>query len=914
MRTALVAAAVTWLLPLLVARAFGQTARCEGFEGPTSSWHEAGGNARYRTLEHQRVRGEAHTGDGCEWLRLQGEGGTSVYISHDVGRPQIIPDLLPTVWVKSDRPGLQLLAHAVLPRTGDPRTGRPLSVVLVGSSYTDVGRWQQLRIDGLSRLLQRQIRVLRAEPGVAIDGREAYLGELVLNVYGGPGITNVWIDDLDIAGFVSVPPAAANPVMPPATEYTGTTASAMTAGQRRRAVELRGSVLLVDERPFFPRIIQHCGEPLALLKQLGFNAVWTPRLPAPELLAEAKTAGLWLICPPPRPTGLGEADESAPPLAEIPPQFGCVLAWDLGAGLSQQQLDFTRRWAEQVHTADRIEARPLICQAEGALRQYSRHVNLLLLDRRPLGTSLELADYGVWVGQQPWLATFGTPVWTTIQTQLSPAVREQLATLQPGRTPPMVVPSEQIRLLAYTAVAAGSRGLLLLSQSPLTADDPETRQRAMSLELLNLELELIEPWGAGGSVVAKLDEATEPQVLGAVLRAERSRLLMPIWSAPGAQYVPAQSAANGLSLVVPGAPESSNAYELLPGAIQPLRRKRVTGGTRVTLDEFGLTGLVLLAQDQLIIDSLTRRSAAIGARAAQLQRHLAVRKFHVVEEVAQQLAGRTTAAKQSGDWLRSAQESLQGCDARLAAHDFPAGYLYAQRSMRALRLVERAYWEKAIEGLPSPLSSPGAISFATLPWHWHLAQRLAASRWAPNRLSGGDFEDLGALLRGGWQHLQRPSAGVQTAAELVDVAAHSGRTGLRLIARPQSAETAPAVVETSPVWIVTPPVAIEAGQLLCIHGWLRIPQPLKGSVDGLMIVDSLSGEDLAQRISKTAGWQQFTLYRVAPRSGPLTITFVLSGLGEVWLDDVTIQAAEPAGPSGMALQPPPQPPPGALPR
>ena len=91
-------------------------------------------------------------------------------------------------------------------------------------------------------------------------------------------------------------------------------------------------------------------------------------------------------------------------------------------------------------------------------------------------------------------------------------MREQLLTLEPGAAPPLSVSPEQIRLLAYTAVAAGSRGLLFASDSPLDAPDPDTRQRAMTLELLNLELDLLEPWAAAGSFVAPA-EATIPEVV-----------------------------------------------------------------------------------------------------------------------------------------------------------------------------------------------------------------------------------------------------------------------------------------------------------------------------------------------------------------------------------------------------------------
>jgi hypothetical protein len=71
-----------------------------------------------------------------------------------------------------------------------------------------------------------------------------------------------------------------------------------------------------------------------------------------------------------------------------------------------------------------------------------------------------------------------------------------------------------------------------------------------------------------------------------------------------------------------------------------------------------------------------------------------------------------------------------------------------------------------------------------------------------------------------------------------------------------------------------------------------VPGPITGSADGLLIVDSLSGEALADRIGKTAGWRQFVLYRVAPQSGAMCVTFALSGLGEAQLDDVVIQTVE----------------------
>ena len=83
--------------------------------------------------------------------------------------------------------------------------------------------------------------------------------------------------------------------------------------------------------------------------------------------------------------------------------------------------------------------------------------------------------------------------------------------------------------------------------------------------------------------------------------------------------------------------------------------------------------------------------------------------------------------------------------------------------------------------------------------------------------------------------------------------------------------------------------------MICIHGWARVSGEIAGSVDGLMIVDSLGGEDLAVRIRRTDGWRQFTIYRAAPASGRMNVSFVLSGLAEVDLDDVAIQTLKAAG-------------------
>lgn len=902
---------------LLVAGLLGAAARVraqesnEGFEGPDVSWKPVGADMAYRIADHSRVHGEAHTGSGCERITVRGSAGTYVYFSHTCPTATVIEDLVPTVWVKASRPGPQLLAEIVLPRTADPRTGRAMTVLVPGAACTMANRWEPLRLADLPTLIERQVRVLRTQFAFAIDAREAQLSRILLNVYAGPGETTVWIDDLEWAGVIS--PGAVGCGWTSPTASPGGTAPAGQASGPSEAGRVRfdGSVLLVNDQPILPRLIEYRGESLEFLRQIGLNGVWLHEVPSAEFLRQAEQNHLGVVCPPP---GGAPDPASSGRLPAIGPEFRTVLAWNLGEGLAESQLESVRAWAEVIRRADSMANRPLVCEALAELRAYSREADLLVLRRRPLGSTLELRDYATWVATRPRLARLGTPVWTTVATQLPPALVEQLAALEPARPVPCDFSIEQMRLQVYAAIANGSRGILYESQTRLDATDVVSQTRAMAVQLLNLELALIESWPATGSTTESV-EGSHPQIAGALFQREHARLLLPVWLAPGAQYAPGQSAGNNISLKVPGIPEASKIYEISAGGLAPLRLERVTRGTQITLEEFGLTGMVLISQDPRIVGAMTKAARSVSPQMAQLQRNLATWQYSKVEEVDRQLKPRATASAQTADWMDVARENLRWCDEHLLSHNWPQADLTARRAARALRLVERAHWEAAVAEIPSPLSSPGASGFATLPWHWALMDRIRNAPSEANRLPAGDFEDLGSLQGSGWQHCRPPDSSLVSRVELTAAAVHGGKLGLAMSVQAAAPEQVPGLVETPPVWITSPAIPVEAGRIYCVRGWVRVQRPIVGSVDGLTVIDSIGGEALTERIGRTNGWQEFVLYRVAPRTGSLSVTFALTGLGEAWLDDVTVTPFEtpagalagtpqPVGPLGNSRMPP----------
>ena len=73
----------------------------------------------------ERRQGDAHAGSGCEWLQIEADGGSYVYFAHDVGRPRVIDDLAPSVWIKSDRPGCSLPPASSCPERSIPAPAGP---------------------------------------------------------------------------------------------------------------------------------------------------------------------------------------------------------------------------------------------------------------------------------------------------------------------------------------------------------------------------------------------------------------------------------------------------------------------------------------------------------------------------------------------------------------------------------------------------------------------------------------------------------------------------------------------------------------------------------------------------------------------------------------------------------------------
>jgi hypothetical protein len=855
----------------------------ESFEGPETSWQLADADARpLRVLTHERRFADAYAGRGCEYLRLSAGQGTTVYLAHAITPSRIIPELVPSVWLKSDRSGPQFLARVVFPRSIG-KDGQPITALLDGDSYTEIGSWRQLRIDNLPQKLQREARNLRTQNN-NLDEREAYIDRLVLNVYAGSGEFDVWIDELGLSVFASASvdritsadsgrPSPSNP-NPLASK------SIQPDNQPLETSGLQGNILVADGRPIFVRAIEHRGETFAFLQSLGFNAVWLSSPAADAQLDEAARTKIWLIAPPP------PATSGAP---DIRPAHDRVLAWHLGESLNAQHEDQITATVLSLRQHDPVQQRPHLFHVSHDFSRFRHDQGILVFERSVVGTSFDLGNYGSWLTQVAHHGRVDAPYWAAIQTEFPADLQNQLQHLSGDVPNLLAIEPDQLRALAYEAVARGTRGLWFRSRVRLDRQEPNNKRRALMLHALNRELELIAPWAAAGTFAG--EKATNhPHVRVLALQTSSSRLLIVSRLGSEQQYVSSASDQQPVTFTVHGTPFSDQAYAVSPQGIEPIAMQR-GGGIQLSLAKPQPISIILLTQDPLAVNYVGRVAAESRNEYTVCQLEGAESLLSETQQIQEQLAKSATADSRQSSRLIQAQSDLRQAKALLESGDTRGAMQSCVRSMNSVKHVRREHWESATLNFPSPVSSPLCCSFSTLPLHNALASHMASATWGVNLLAAGEMEQLEHLLTSGWRQNRATIPQVNMDVRLSIEKPRAGRSSLYL--RAWSDDKTPSRIDGHwPITISSAPIPVREGQLVRIHGWAKVPKPLNGSADGLMIFDSQSGPALAERISESQGWREFTLYRVVTSSSEFKLIFAHTGLGDSWIDDVSVGVFE----------------------
>src|ERR1051326_4275008 len=261
-----------------------------------------------------------------------------------------------------------------------------------------------MRLPSPAKLLSEQQVKLQLDTKRTFDTTGAYIDRLLVNVYSGPGTTDVYIDDLEIGPTADKGPfrTTTRPADPEPRPLAG-------AGPK---VEFREQ-LFVDGKGFFLRGIRHTDTPLNVLRDVGLNAGWLNETGPPELIEQAARLKLRVV-----PTiSMFTRDEkqllSAEALQDHMRYFtkpDNVLVWNVGRG--GLTADDYRTFEQAATSIEAYDPRPIATDVWDGLKNFSSgKAKMVGVHRWPLMSSLELTGYREWLNERRGLCWPGTFMW-----------------------------------------------------------------------------------------------------------------------------------------------------------------------------------------------------------------------------------------------------------------------------------------------------------------------------------------------------------------------------------------------------------------------------------------------------------------------------------------------------------------------
>ena len=892
--------AVTLACVFVLASSTATAQFLETFEKSTPSWqrHESDCHVPNQHWKQTRAN-EVELRNRFEKIEFQCGPGTRLMVAHPVPPAMVISDLKPSVRIKASREGVQMWIQVVLPHVPSPDGSGPLKTLLLGPAYDQVGDWQTLQVDGKTHNLQTQLTehlwLLRNKLGNEkqdIQARDAYVDAVLLNLHCGAGKTIVQIDDLKVDGTVD-----ANKVAEKVRTHGTLTSqppekvddSSVELAAMNRPIEKQpslvtrdGTVLLVKKKPFFPRIIEHQGEPFDFLNAIGFNTIELRQTATEAQLEEARRLGMWIVCPPPPSIGL----------TSFSFRYDRVLAWSVGRNLTGRNLETIHQKVREIRQSDQREGRPIVANASSHWNVISQTADILSVGLKPLGTSFIASRYSDWINERSQAIANSKPVWVDLQTQLSQAQLDQISAIS-SQVPPTPVEPQQLKFLAYEAIAGGARGLRFTSRSRLDAPDPATQLRAMTIEWLNGHLDIIQPWVVGGAVLGELPLADDSLEVTA-LQTNRSRLLLVQRPTHHEQFWAGDVPLAPVAFEDSSTTFTDRAWQITETGLQPLSHQRNPAGNLIRIEACPYSSAVILTQDPLVVSQVNQSFQRPGKQSLfNLHMEISRQWLAMMQLIDRQMTLMGHSVPAASGSLNETINTFRTVDSLVSKNSNPTALKHLHQADQHLAFVRREFMAPPLGSFQSKTSSPFMSHCSLIPLHWELALRLSDSKWKPNGLAGGDFENLQHMMAAGWENHRLDSTQFATKVELTENAQVDGRYGCRLaVDLKPGTTTISGPIESPPLWIATPPVSVKAGQLIRIHGWVNVPQTIAANQDGLTIMDSLSGEELMERIPVTDGWQEFTLYRSVAANTDLRITFSLTGLGQAMLDEVTVRAID----------------------
>lgn len=868
-----------------------------------------------RVISHEHSVASDAENASCESITLKTGHGTRTLLAYPIEPVRPIDDLTARLSVHALNKGMRIGFRVRYPHLISSRTRRPEQVFVYGASTTRVGEFQRIGVGNLSGPLQLRTIALRREHGSDADLRDAYVDAIVLNVYAGAGVHRIRLDHLEVDAMIpasSTTPALSRPGKrnPKGISLRRETADASPSGRRDDNL----AVVPPFASGQLTRVLQYNGEPLAWLRSLGFDAIWTAAKPDRALLVDAMRNQMRVYCSPPD-----------TPNPELKPLLEPIAGWIVGAHMAvdgQTRLEIR----EQIQRARRLPSwwhRPILINALEDERHYASIADGLILDVPPS-----------WQVNQPGESRAALqlrtqhiqsrPLAITLLSGPSNNAIEQSRAISNriGSTNDAPFAWHGIWTQVTDALAAGARSIWFRSSGSLATGMPRDQCRAFAMGFINRHLMLIESHFAPTRQIERIKGLREDYVGVRVSSRDTSLLLITsqrrlrsdtdlpqtTTASPNGTLAWTLSG-DGDALTIPLAPEDRG---------KPVWRLTHFNATRVSHEnDRSAPAIEIISPDMvetLLISDDVRAGGLAGTRGSQLVRQAASDRWQLARDQLRKAREDwanvnnlriitspppTALLNASGQAESDAEVFLRGGDANEALR-------FAARadawSLRALGMLGVSIHNRP--GGSRWISSPPWMShnFETQMAWWPLismptgqgiVRRLGvpispnAGQWSRNLLASGTL-DRPETLDQGWDFGRRHPQWADSDARWIQRGVYQGPGALELVAMPKTDDPIPGGYSGTLLLAQSPPVHLDANTAYRVDAKIKTTGFLQPH-QGVLVYESGASQELGVLVRNTNGWQTVTLLRQALDDRPVRVSFELIGGGECTVDSIEVR-------------------------
>lgn len=884
---------IAWGLLCFCSVAGSQFASAEIFDSLDAyppRWRLDTSDCNARVIDQKNLPSAGVDGGGCESFTFKAGLGSEAILVYPIEPVHAINDLVAVASVRSARKGARIGVRVRFPYLRDPNTHRPVAKIIYGATYDRPGKFQSLGIGKIERELRILVANIRANRGADADVDDAYVDAVAINAYSGRGVTTLQLDQLSVRGLVPV--GDHGRVSEVAADSDGVIRRARMLEVNRPSSAPTDRSTVDVSQPFpqtrLIRILEHQGEPLTWVRTLGFDAVLLSKPPTAALLRDAIATGLLVYAPPP-----------LAPDPAIQTLLDPVMAWYLGGGvaLDGSRIEQTDATVRRLRAMPTRWQRPILIAPVESWRSYSQIADGIVTDAMPRGRELPAGEQSLAMQQRRARIGVQTPFAIAVDSSVPLSLARMNDSIEDTIGAP---PSTQVAwhaLLAQTMLSLeqGPRALVFRSSGSLASGSNSAHQRSMALSYINRFVAMVAPW-------LITSEPSEPyRVDGAAYRCGRLEsggtdfLFLTSDQTIGPMVLAGDGRA--ISVLLPPSPTKRTAWRLTDFSVTRVEVKDTPSGGRLEIVSPDIAELLVVSSDATLGARLSQSVQRFAEQAAADRWQLCGEQMRQVRAAWENsITSGATEALMPIDLLTAAERTHREAETFYRSGDHETTLRLSRRTdawaTRARASLHQALLPKSQAGSPFRFVSCPPLAEGRMMLQVGWRPLMEDDGWSENLIASGGLDQPSVLSPGQWTFGQRVIGRASSQAGWVSRGYFDGTGAIRLATASTSQEPLGGGYEGTMAMLSSPAVSVSARQAIRIDAMIRTIG-FGGPHQGVLIYDSLGGQEMGVLVRAASDWTPVRLYRQSIEQADVRVMFEIIGDGEAVVDEVGLRVWKP---------------------